>query len=201
MGLATFDGVPFRLDPTSASWDFSIKTNVINTVGGRVVQVIGVDLGDMTVVGTFGVGGWREQAAFLDRMKQIGERQVNNPTAPPMRFLYPPKGWDFLVYLRAYTQPTSPMGSSVYVANEEIAPQWALTLFMVEDNTGLKQVAQDSYIARIAAGLGWQQTKYNGPLTTQEVESTLGGLSITDYLAKQFGVGNVPTGPQNGSTP
>jgi hypothetical protein len=196
MGLATLDGVPFRLDPTSASWDFSIKTNVINTVGGRVVQVIGVDLGDMMVVGTFGVGGWREQQAFLERMKQVGERQVNHPEAPPMRFLYPPRGWDFLVYLRSYTQPASPSGGdSVYVANEIIAPQWALTLFMVEDNAGLKKVAQDAYIARIAAGLGWKQTKYNGPMTADEVHATLGGLSITDYLAKQFGFA------QNASTP
>lgn len=193
MGLATLDGVPFRLDPTSATWEFAIKTNIIDTVGGRVVQVIGVDLGDMTVVGTFGVGGREEQGTFLERMKAIGDRQVHDPGTPPMRFLYPPRGWDFLVYLRSYSQPGAPGADSVYVANEIIAPRWALTLFLVEDNAGLKRVAQDAYIARIAAGLGWEQTKYNGPLTTEEVHATLGGLSITDYLTKQFGpVGTKP---------
>jgi len=165
MGLATLGSHTFRIDPSSAEWKYSVKTCDIKTVGGKVVQVFGARIEDMTITGSFGVGGWQEQAAFLEAMKTIADAQVSSAlvsqsTAEPLRFLYPPKGWDFLVYLTAFSDPAG--SSSVHLEDTNFAPEWSLTLFVVEDNSGLHQVASDAFIARLAAGMGWHQSVYNG---------------------------------------
>jgi hypothetical protein len=202
MGVASLAGQTFRLDPTSVRWDFKTKVADIPTVGGKVVQVYGTEISDMVLSGTFGTGGWREQEQFLERMKELGDKQVADVgrvrgTEDPHRFLYPPKGWDFLVYLKEFSTPDGGQ-RSVYHSNEIIAPRWTLTLFVVEDNSGLRKVAQDAYISRLSRGLGWKQTAYNGPLGILEMQQTLGGLTIQEYLAKEFGLGAVATGNQEG---
>lgn len=177
MGIATLNGVAFRIDPISVGWTFSVKTAEMNTLGGRVVQVLGATLGDMTVNGSFGRGGWQEQEVFLRRMKGLAEAQVSESGpgkqgARPMRFFYAPEGWDFLVYLKSFSQPGA--GGSVNLDVPTVNIQWSLVFHIVEDNSGLKQVAQDAFIARISAGLGWKQTKWNGAMTFGEMQSFLG---------------------------
>lgn len=181
MGVAQLGDHQFRLDPTSVSWDFTIKQADMKTVGGKVLQVFGATLGDMTVTGTFGKGGWREQEAFLDKMKKIGDemvadgRRVSNSQTPPLHFLYPPKEWDLLVYLTEYTEPGA--AASIDLRNDNIAPKWRLTLFIVEDNGGLRQATANAYIARLSKGLGWKKTTYNGPLNVAEYEAASQALA------------------------
>jgi len=177
MGLATLNGVAFRIDPMSVGWSYSIKTAEKKTLGGRVVQVLGAVLGDMTVRGSFGRGGWEEQHVFLERMTRLAEAQVaesgpGREGVRPMRFSYAPEGWDFLVNLKGFEQPGA--GGSVRLDIETANIEWELTFHIVEDNSGLKQVAQDAFIARIAAGLGWQQTKWNGAMSFGHQQSFRG---------------------------
>lgn len=191
MGVATLDGTPFRIDPYSVSWTYTVKTSDRKTIGGKVVQVYGTNLGDMSVQGSFGVGGWEEQAEFLARMKEVGDRSVAWPAKPPLRFLYPTQGWDFLVWLKQFSQPGAQ--ASVDLDVETFAPAWSLTFQIAADNSGLKHVAQDAFISRISAGLGWSE-KHHGPMTYQEIESTLSGMTVQDYLNQQFSVGATTRG-------
>jgi hypothetical protein len=187
MGVASLNGRLFRLDPVSVQWTYKIKTAVYETIGGRVVQIIGVMFGDMTLTGSFGVGGWQEQQVFLTDMRAMADSQVAssftvvNPhlTAPPVRFLYPPKNWDFLVYLKDYSQPGGE-GGSVTVANEIINPQWMLTLAIVEANSSINALgaaAVNDYVSRLSQGLGWASTaelrSYQGTISQQEADTLL----------------------------
>ena len=164
MGVALLGEHKFRLDPSSIQWNFTIKTNAFETVGGRVVQVYGTDTGDMQIEGSFGRGGYVEQKAFLEEMRKIGLAQAANAKAKtavnPLRFLYPPKGWDFLVYLKEYRQPGG--NNSVMVEPHLVDIPWSLRLFIVEDNADLTRIVVDNYIARMSIGLGWKQTTFNG---------------------------------------
>lgn len=184
MGVATLSGRPFRIDPITISWAYTIKTSVTETVGGKVVQIFGTDIDDMTVTGSFGIGGWEEQARFLETALKWAEGEVANPTGPPMRFVYPPHGWDFLVYLRAFNQTDA--GQSVELSNRIPAPGWSLTLFIVEDNSGLrpiKDAAIKAYVDRLSKGIGWKQTKYNGPLGWNEVQTRIApSTGVQDFL-------------------
>ena len=173
MGIATLGNFRFRIDPSAVSWDFEIKATSIKTVGGKVVQVIGTDLGEMIVTGSFGKGGVVEQRAFLARMAglsqvSIEQYRTRNVRVNPLRFYYPSKKWDFLVYLTSARQAGAP--TTVAATPDNHAPGWELRLFIVQDNSDIKKVAQDAYIARLANGLGWKISKYNGPFSTGEID-------------------------------
>jgi hypothetical protein len=209
--MALFDGKGFRIDPTAVSWNYTVKAQEIKTVGGKVIQVYGTDLGDMTVRGSFGAGGHAEQERFLSRMKELADRQViaaanrHLVTAQPSRFIYPPRGWDFRVYLKAYSQPGAPGASSVYVEPGLVAPQWELRLHMVGDQgaQGIKKAAQNAFIERLSQGLGWNEDAlkagFHGTLTSAEVQTLLNGQSVTSYIGGRFGLSSTaPTGQPTG---
>ena len=126
MALASlgFDGGPqltFRINPQSIDWGFDIHSTVTPTVGGRVVQITGATLRDITVVGYLGenrkTGGppdnwtydhagvsWRLHEAFIAKCRQIMEYQSRDSTTPgkmhpPATFNYPDRDWRWKVYL------------------------------------------------------------------------------------------------------
>lgn len=195
MGTATLAGKKFRLNPTSVAWGYKSKTAKHETVGGRVVQIFGTVISDITVTGTFGVGGWKEQEHFLAQMKALADRQIANTNRPTsgasQRFVYPEYGWDFHVMLRSFSSPDG--SRSVNLANDIIAPKWTLVLFVDEDRSSLKKISQDNYLARLSKGLGWTQTSYNGPMTLDEMNSDLNGQTENDYLTQQFGLDSPAT--------
>jgi hypothetical protein len=179
MGVCSLAGVPFRIDPESVNWSFTAKVSETKTLGGKVVQVYGASLDDMQVEGWFGSGGFEEQKTFLARMKKIAEAQESRPgdtASGPVRFLYPGRGWDFLVYLKAYTQPGG--SRSITLQNELLHNlRWALTLHIAEENIGLKAAGQDLFIKRLSEGLGWNY-QYHGRANLDEV---LQGKTVTQY--------------------
>lgn len=177
MGIATLGGIPFRIDPMSVSWSYNIKTSVTLTVGGKVVQVFGTEISDMSVSGKF--SSWQEQEDFLVRVEGWIDYVTDDYTRPPLRFTYAPKSWDFLVYVGNFTQPNA--GDGVALSSGEIAPPWSLSLFVVEDNGGLeviKDQALKAYVERLAVGIGWKQTAYNGPMGTQETQEFITGTGL-----------------------
>ena len=193
MGVATFAGRTFRIDPESVSWDFKVKTNDIPTVGGKVIQIYGTTISDMTVIGSFGKAGWQGQMAFLDRMKKIASAQaqqgkVSRSAVPPARFSYPPRKWDFLVYLSGFNGVGQE--KAIRHHNSEINPKWKLTLFIVEDmsDLGVKKVAQNAYISRLSKGIGWKRTAFNGPFGQENISQTTGvdGSNSSDSIGSDF---------------
>jgi hypothetical protein len=188
MGVATLNGVQFRLDPTSISWPYRIVTETTSTIGGKVVQVLGASLGDLTVTGSFGTGGWREEKDYLDRLSAIAEAQTNATFGVPVRFTYAPRRYDFQVYIKQI--------SPIRLTNGNFNPTWNLTLFIVEDTfkiiNSVKNDAMDSFIQRIADGIGWKQSEYNGPLSAADaakILSAAGASTIKDYLEGNFRAG------------
>ncbi len=126
MALASlgFSGGPqaiFRINPSQIAWSFQVYTNVIETVGGRVVQVTGSALQDLVVAGYFGEdsslgsstdgtdppgASWRLAEAFLEQLRAIMDYQSNDTSQTglmhqPATFSYPARGWRWQVYLKA----------------------------------------------------------------------------------------------------
>lgn len=164
MATAMLGDYSFRLDPENISWTFGVKTKVDYTIGGKVVQVFGTQLGPMTLSGSFGQGGFDAQEEFLARMTEMARKQGEGNNEPH-RFLFPFRGWDFKVYIRAVSTPDGAM--SMHVAPRVINPRWTLTLHVVEENAGLKKVATDAYIERLSRGIGWHPSAFNGPADYQ----------------------------------
>jgi hypothetical protein len=182
---ASIDGIPMRLNPTSISWPYTMKIADQRTLGGKVIQLLGVTLGDLTVEGTFGVGGFEEQQAFFDRIVNYMDTQMplkGNPS--PLHFLWPERGWDFWCFVRSMTQQGAQ--TAIRADNKTFAPGFVLTLFIQEDNGDLiravKTSAAAAFIGRLTAGLGWKQTAFNGPTGAEEVSAVLSGRTIFQAL-------------------
>ena len=192
MGKATlgFTGGPaiaFRIDPERIEWNFEVLTNVVETIGGRVIQVIGSQLDDMTVTGSFGQDhstprgeSWRQAEAFLLMIQRIMDFQASDANKqammhPPAIFTYPPKNWRFQVYVKDLSDADNP-GTSVVMTPGKFNQRWRLTLFIVQDaSTALVHAGEShgvinkqaeaaiaAYMDRISAGVGWRFTQYTG---------------------------------------
>lgn len=185
--LASLGGVPLTANPNEIRWNFRMKTYQQDSIGGRVIQILGTTLGDITVRGSFGPGiktkgdteGWQAQIRFQKQVRNWAT-SVQAGQSQPLRFTYTPRNWDFRVFIKSLS-PTS-------MSTDEINPVWEMALFPVDEDA-MKVVAgvKDLYIARLADGIGWKQTAYNGP-TQAEVDdklSTTGGSAV-DYLRDRF---------------
>ena len=187
LGFAGGPAVAFRIDPENIMWDFQVITNVVETVGGRVIQVIGSYLNNLTVQGSFGQDhrtpagvSWRQAEAFLALITQIMDFQSKdanqqNKMHPPAIFSYPPRGWRFQVYVDSLTD-ASGNPNSIYMTPGTINQRYTLSLFIVQDaseglitagtsNGVLNRKAEqaiEAYMARISAGVGWTFSVYTG---------------------------------------
>lgn len=173
MAQARLGNYTFLVDPSSVRWDYRVRMSEQHTIGGRVIQVFGTDLGDMVVTGTLGRGdtskgdteAWEAMERFLDKIEDLAEQSAQSQGKVVHRFSVPNKGWAFDVYIKSV--------SPVTYSNEAISPQFTLTLFIVEDITGkVTKGITDKYLERLTKGIGWSQSEYNGP-TEKEVEEML----------------------------
>lgn len=189
MALATLNGVPFPFDPDSVGWSFEVKTHVEDTIGGRVVQVLGTRLGDMTVSGSFGSGGWEQQQVFYRRVAAWVDRQNATKGRATLRFIYTPKRWDLHVLIRALQDGQG--ASGITHDNTIIAPRYTLLLFVVQDNVGnIVRGIQDAYISRLVEGVGWKfSSDYNGPASMGN-EATV----LTAFQNAAAGTATLPGG-------
>jgi hypothetical protein len=192
MGTATLGypggpSVAFRVDPDLIDWTWSVQTNVIETIGGRVIQVLGARLDDLTVQGSLGQDhankttgeSWQQAQAFLTTVTAIMEQQAsdanqNSLMHPPAVFTYPPRGWRWNVYVKALTDPDG--SNSLVLKPGKVNQRYALTLFIVNEGQALtvagttangalaqqSQQAISQFMARISDGVGWKANKYTG---------------------------------------
>ncbi len=222
-------GLTFRIDPQSIDWDFEIRTNGgQNTVGGRVVQVLGARLSDLTIMGQFGENvdyakdkpsgqfehsgrSWRIARRFVGRVRQMIEWQGKdaqnfNLMTPPAVFTYEPRKWKFRVYIKGIADPD---GGAITFDSAKFSHSYALTLFVVQEGTddlvkagsrdgvidAAREKAIGQYISRIADGIGWEPTKYNGDFLNY-----YGGMGLGDYgsgLLTSYGDENRSPRPQD----
>jgi hypothetical protein len=228
MSFCQIGDYQFRITPSAVVFPFDVDSTVITTVGGRVVQVYGVTLGDMVVQGLFGQertgatrDSWQLAEDFQTKMAALVQKQSAAPSTgqlagydtttmhPPHRFIYQDDthDWDFMVYIKDL-QDVQDNDYTVSHATGKFSYGYTLTLFIVEDNSRiLRQVAVDKFISRLAAGVGWKRTEFNGPMDKTELENyvrqnspdgTIHGLVLKQYQEASYftgsGTGVIPGG-------
>lgn len=198
LGFPGGPSVVLRLNPNAVDWNFRINTSVTETVGGRVVQVLGATLSDLTIRGSFGEKRGKDHTesreyaeAFLAKMKQMAAWQSRDSTKheamnAPAVFSFPAKGWRFQVYIKDLSDPDG--GGSVTHRTGKYSYDYVLTLMIHADlsdtsailgkSNGIiatkKDKAIQAYVNRIADGIGWTLSEYNGTITNEAVLTTTG---------------------------
>lgn len=183
----TLGGIPLRVNPHEVRWNFKMKADDTKSLGGKVIQVMGVTLSDITMKGQFApdrtkgdTEAWQQQMRFRSYIESLSEaaETARGGRAKPLKFRYPPRNWDFNVFVKSLTP--------YHMSEDTISEQWEVVLFPVDG--GSREVIdgiKDLYIKRLMDGVGWKRTDYNGP-TQAEIDQRLDGLSPAEYMRKRY---------------
>lgn len=109
-----------RLNPNSVDWTYELNTNVVNTYGGQVVQILGLKLGQLNIEGQFGrEGPWGLKKVKDEYVRRRGTKMTGwAPKDPDEQLDYSDDGLygigltEMLQFFRDYFSASTQGGSS-----------------------------------------------------------------------------------------
>ena len=190
MANARLGNYVFDINPSSASWGYSLNVNKIQTYGGVVLQILSCRVDDLIISGYIPLRGgdrkvqFAEMERFEEDMRAIMEAQVGDPPRP-VNFSYDEMGWNGQVYLMGYDSVTYDIQTS--------AAKYTLRFTVDSGFDGIVNVAGIEGIDNIPDGVGWVRNKYNTPSTAYTYEDIMNAIgNILDDIGT-FSSLNPPT--------
>lgn len=170
LGFTNGPSLTFRIDPTSIDYNYQVQTSVTNTVGGRVIQVLGAVLSDVTVSGVIGENrklgsvplgqehpgvSWKLAEAFFAAVQKMMIHQSADATVSPLAgqlsvlkpatFVYSPKGLRLQCYIKSITDPDGDGTAGVTHKLGRSNYRYTLSLFPVQpESVGLVQAGSSN---------------------------------------------------------
>lgn len=156
----------FRTNPNSIWWTYNLITSVDNTYGGRVVQILGANLGDLVVNIECGRAGWNYNQEVVRFMRDmINDQRKGDPGT----FWYTTRNWHLKVFAASV-----PMHDAV----NNVTGEMELRFKVQEDVSGVQtSMSLTHELNRLKDGIGFTKSKYN----TSD-SSSWGGLSSMNGL-------------------
>jgi len=140
----------FRTNPNSVMWSYKLNTQVENTYGGRVIQILSTSMEDLKVVIECGLGGWNYAMKVTQFMRDMF---VDQRTGEPGRFQYTTRGWDMRVYAVSI-----PFQDRITETTREIELQFKIQ----EDISGImSQQTISAALLRLREGIGFSHNQFN----------------------------------------
>lgn len=140
-----------RTNPNYIQYSYNLRTKTFNTYGGRVVQVLGVDYGTLSIEIESGRGGYAYFLSVIDWFKRTSIWQRNN--RKPIRFTYPARNYMIDVFLK-----------SISIADDLENVTRPLQIDM-EIETDFNKILSGNIIreelARLNEGIGYEKNEYN----------------------------------------
>lgn len=139
------------INPYSAQWTYQHNVSSTDTLGGRVVQLLSVQLTDLVITSV--AGGRRQLQEVAINIREIMNYHVH--TSLPAKFVVPSRAWRFGVYVRAMPSMGWDVGSTTY--------PYQLSMAIVDDLEGIKtrQVTRAA-LSRLAEGIGYDPAVHGG---------------------------------------
>ena len=135
----------------SFTWKSNLRTSEESTVGGRVIQILGVDITGLTITAEIGSGGAKALRRLASQAAALIEWHVSSDRAA--RVTYPREGYDFYAFLKSVT-----IKDSV----DNITYPVALNFEVDEDvNNIATKAAMGQELARLRDGIGYRKNSYN----------------------------------------
>jgi len=184
----------FKFNPMSASWAYNNNIISVDTLGGRVVQLLSVNVDSLTLECVAGSRSELQRAS--KEIKNVMDYQIR--TLKPVRFKVPSRRWDMNVYISAMPQIGWEVASTTY--------PFSLTLEIEEDLNKI-QTAElyTGELERLSAGIGYSPVLHGGdPAAFQKIVDSLnlnqigttvfGGDTLGGALPPVLGSGQVIQG-------
>lgn len=172
--------------PYTADWEYGVNTSSLDTLGGRVVQVLSVDIGSLSIesVAVSRKELQRLAKGFQDIMRYHARTQE------PVFFRVPSMKWEMSVYLEAVPQ----LGWQV----ETVSYPFQLLMRIVDDLSLTKtNQLMKNQLDRLAEGIGYNPDVHGGnaPAFAELVSSLdLRAFGTTTVVGGSGGSGSDPNG-------
>lgn len=156
----------------SIDWTYNLRTYVTDTVGGKVVQILGVDISDVKVQSQLGSGAKQELMDLVKRVRQIilwHSRERKHVTVT-----YPARNYKFTAYLESVTFKES---------LDDITYPFTLLLAVDEDiNGNIKTTTISKELRRLSEGIGYEENEYNTPRGPEQETGPKGNTSTDEAV-------------------
>lgn len=142
----------FRANPNEFSWSYNLIKRVDQTYGGRVIQLLGCNIGDFTIKADAGKGRWEYMQKMISFLRDIMVAQRNGV---PATFEYTTRGWKLRAFVAAIPFQDE------YTA---VARPFEIQLKVQEDISGLMtKNFLSAELRRMKDGVGWSRSQFNDP--------------------------------------
>lgn len=154
-GICTLDApgvgtLQFRTNPNEITWDYELITHIEQTYGGRVVQILGTKMDNLTVKVDCGQGGWPYAMYIVQFMRDLMVTQRNGV---PATFRYTTRGWQLAVFAL-----NIPFHDEVNATIREMT----LNFKIQQDISGLQTASNIAQaLATLVEGIGFTPNQYN----------------------------------------
>lgn len=158
------------VNPYTANWGYQENAISRDTIGGRVVQLLSVQVTELTVESV--AGSRRELQKIAESTRQIMAYHVR--TLRPAIFHVPSRNWNFHVYVTAMPQMGWDVGVTSY--------PYQLTMQIDEDISGVKtKQIEAGALKRLFEGVGYSPAVHGGDPTAFNaiVENVLAASATT----------------------
>lgn len=135
----------------TANWGYQENTVSMDTIGGRVVQLLSVQVTDLTIETV--AGSRRELQRMADGISTIMKYHIK--TSRPASFKVPSRKWNFQVYVSAMPQMGWDYTATTY--------PYSLTMAVQDDLTGIKtKQINVQALNRLSKGIGYNPSVHGG---------------------------------------
>lgn len=173
----------FRIDPESIEWTYKLNTHTDNTYGGKVIQILSVQINTMTIPIVSGAGGRAYMMSVFNFFRDMMIWQRD--TGKSGTFTYTPRGYNL----------------KIFASNLKLEDNLQNVIFPVSmafdvqaDLAGIvKDQIISAEIAHLQQGIGYTENSFNytAPTVTaqQQQQSTLQSNASGQSTTNSGGVG------------
>ena len=139
------------VNPYTAQWGYEENSVSQDTIGGRVVQLLSVQVTDLSVTSV--AGSRSELQRVAEGIRSVMDYHIR--TSCPANFRVPSRAWDFRVYVAAMPQVGWDVASTAY--------PYQLNMAIDEDITGVqKKKLEIAALDRLFKGIGYTPEVHGG---------------------------------------
>lgn len=159
----------FRTNPNSIRWKYVLNTNVEDTYGGRVIQILSARITTLNVQVEAGWGGWPYVVKVAYFLRDLMNEQRNGK---PATFEYTTRNWKLKCFAASI-----PFTDSVGKPNRKID----MSFNVVEDTSGaLTSSTIGAELNALKEGIGYKRNQYNSSDTSEYSDSPTAAISLLE---------------------
>jgi hypothetical protein len=156
----------FRIDPESIEWSYKLNTHTDNTYGGKVIQILSVQIETMSIPIVSGSGGRAYMMSVFNFFRDMMIWQRNTGNAGT--FSYTPRGYNLKIFASNLKLEDN-LQNVIYPVT--------MTFDVQSDLAGVvKDQIISAEIAHLQQGIGYTENSFNytAPVTTPQQQQQAG---------------------------